>query len=533
MQHDYSEKDVNSLKLVDDKNNQNTPPQCRYCGGSKIRKSGTNRNGKQTYYCSPCKKRFVLNPEWEELKESDNVWKASTLGFDAPSHISFGSVFNFNRIQQEWLREAAKRYLYYASATKKHATLKAHFEFFVNFANFLDTRMMISSIEDVDRDTVIDFIAYLKHKDLASETRNKHLSFLSTFFEAGELNYWFKVKPYLIRKEDFVKGDKPLPRYIPEEVMLQLNQHLDALPEPIMRMVLVIQECGLRIGELCLLPINCLHQDSKGCWYIQFMRLKTGQETTLPISVELAQVIQEQQKYIRENLGYEFDYLFCGRKKGLAQDKFVPLPKVTTSGSFANYLKKLAIKFDIKDSSGKHWNFQTHQFRHTVGTRMINNGVPQHIVQRYLGHASPEMTAVYAYIHDETLKQEIAKFIDTKVVNINGEVIKLNQELANPEIDKDIDLQWLKKKITAETLPNGYCGLPTQFKCGKGNACLTCADFRTTVEFLPQHQEHLERAKEAVELAQARGWERQVQINQEVVDNLTKIVESLEGQVNE
>ncbi|WP_240047037.1 tyrosine-type recombinase/integrase, partial [Staphylococcus aureus] len=39
-----------------------------------------------------------------------------------------------------------------------------------------------------------------------------------------------------------------------------------------------------------------------------------------------------------------------------------------------------------------------HAFRHTVGTRMINNGVPQHIVQKFLGHESPEMTARYAHI---------------------------------------------------------------------------------------------------------------------------------------
>ncbi|MBK5222747.1 MAG: tyrosine-type recombinase/integrase [Acidimicrobiia bacterium] len=30
-----------------------------------------------------------------------------------------------------------------------------------------------------------------------------------------------------------------------------------------------------------------------------------------------------------------------------------------------------------------------HQFRHTLGTRLINQGVPQHVIQRLLGHASP------------------------------------------------------------------------------------------------------------------------------------------------
>jgi len=100
-----------------------------------------------------------------------------------------------------------------------------------------------------------------------------------------------------------------LPRYIPEEVMYQLNQHLDELPESVMRM-LVIQECGLRVGERQL-PLNCLKQDAKGGWFIQFMRWKVKTETTIPISVELSKVIQEQQNYIRQNLNENYEYLFA------------------------------------------------------------------------------------------------------------------------------------------------------------------------------------------------------------------------------
>ncbi|MGO9782729.1 MAG: tyrosine-type recombinase/integrase [Streptosporangiaceae bacterium] len=33
------------------------------------------------------------------------------------------------------------------------------------------------------------------------------------------------------------------------------------------------------------------------------------------------------------------------------------------------------------------------------GTRLINTGVPQHVVQKLLGHASPEMTAHSARAH--------------------------------------------------------------------------------------------------------------------------------------
>ncbi|WP_460994260.1 tyrosine-type recombinase/integrase, partial [Staphylococcus aureus] len=72
------------------------------------------------------------------------------------------------------------------------------------------------------------------------------------------------------------------------------------------------------------------------------------------------------------------------------------------------------------DKSGEIYIFHAHAFRHTVGTRMINNGMPQHIVQKFLGHESPEMTSRYAHIFDETLKNELTK-CQEKLVTNNGD----------------------------------------------------------------------------------------------------------------
>ena len=83
-----------------------------------------------------------------------------------------------------------------------------------------------------------------------------------------------------------------------------------------------------------------------------------------------------------------------------------PTPKPRGKGKPIAYctvvhrINKLAYEKNICDSSGNLWRFQLHQFRHTVGTSMINKGVPQYIIQRYLGHESPEMTQTYAHIHD-------------------------------------------------------------------------------------------------------------------------------------
>ena len=111
-------------------------------------------------------------------------------------------------------------------------------------------------------------------------------------------------------------------------------------------------------------------------------------------------VIQEQQQFIISHFGTNFSSLFCARqwneipKRNRDLKVFIPKAKEISPNSFHNYINQLAKARNICTSSGKVWQFQTHQFRHTVGTRMINNGVPQHIIQRYLGHESPEMTSV-------------------------------------------------------------------------------------------------------------------------------------------
>jgi len=133
------------------------------------------------------------------------------------------------------------------------------------------------------------------------------------------------------------------------------------------------------------------------------------------------------------------------------------------------------------------------------------------------------LPCVYAHLHDKTLKEEITKFHE-KVVNIAGQVI----ESINPEIDKNTDLQWMSRKVLGEVLPSGYCGIPAQFTCSKGNACLTCSDFRTTLEFLEQHKEHRERTKEVLEKAKFNNWQRQIQVNESILKSLDNIINTLE-----
>jgi len=69
---------------------------------------------------------------------------------------------------------------------------------------------------------------------------------------------------------------------------------------------------------------------------IQFMRWKVKTETTIPISVELSKVIQEQQNYIRQNLNENYG-IFCARTHH--PHKFIPKPEVMHFESFTENLK--------------------------------------------------------------------------------------------------------------------------------------------------------------------------------------------------
>jgi len=163
--------------------------------------------------------------------------------------------------------------------------------------------------------------------------------------------------------------------------------------------------------ELCQLPINCLKRDIHGDFF-QFIRWKMSKEDTIPISLELAKVIQEQQQYIQDNLGEHFEYLFCAKPHGFQRDEEKIYSQARCDDCCLLYQRAKGIRrVQYHRQFRKTLEFSNSSISPYGRTRMVNSGVPMHIIQRYLGHESPAMTQVYAHIHDATLKKEITSFI--------------------------------------------------------------------------------------------------------------------------
>src|SRR5579875_3954271 len=119
------------------------------------------------------------------------------------------------------------------------------------------------------------------------------------------------TRELLIFDDDFPKRSEGGTREIPAEVLVQLSTHLKALPTTLLRMVALLLSVGLRVSELCQLPLDCLICDDKHEWYLRFYQSKTRRELVIPlVEEEVIGAIQVQQQEIRARWGEACAYLF-------------------------------------------------------------------------------------------------------------------------------------------------------------------------------------------------------------------------------
>ena len=164
-----------------------------------------------------------------------------------------------------------------------------------------------------------------------------------------------------------------------------------------------------------------------------------------------------------------------------------------------------------------------HLFRHHVGTSMVNEKIPLTVIQKVLDHGSIEMTAHYARLHDETVKQEVWRWHER--VNIRGERIAL-------PVDGPLqEAAWMKERIARakQALPNGYCGLPLVQSCPHPNACLSCASFLTDGSFRAVHEQQHGETRRLLEKARENNSLRLIEVLERDEQSLSRILEGLDA----
>jgi site-specific recombinase XerD len=461
---------------------------------------------------------------WEAEFPLD-VWDLRRLGLRPPSTTEGTARLRFDRIPQPWLRQLAKRWMRSRLGSGiGNAQVAADLLALTRFAHFLAiaTSTSAPSMAAVTRQVLERYLAQLAASTLSVGRRNADIGALNRFLQAIRQRRWDGRLPAdaVLYPEDFTKAEPGgrLPRALAEQVMAQVEDpaNLDRWPDPAGRLLTtVLIRCGLRVGDATRLPSDCLIRAADGAPYLRYVNHKLQREALVPIDDDLERQLREQQRRVLARWAAGAPVLFPQPTRN--PDGHKPLSTTV----YRQQLRRWLASCEVRDEHGQPVHLTPHQWRHTFATRLINRDVPQEVVRVLLDHDSHQMTAHYARLHDQTIRQHWER---ARKVNIGGEEVVLDPEGPLAEA------AWAKQRLgrVTQALPNGFCGLPLQQSCPHANACLTCPMFVTTPAFLPQHRHQRQQLLQLVSAAEARGQLRVVEMNRQVLSNLDRIIATLE-----
>ncbi|WP_327101541.1 site-specific integrase [Nocardia vinacea] len=455
---------------------------------------------------------------WADQYPRD-TWDLKHVGLNT-SDVRY---LRFGDITQPWLRELTKRWCRWRlSRELSPSTVAINVRGCVRLSEYLSHAVGPDTRPDqLTRMRLEGWLADLQTKLPDASSRGAVIASISALLKDAHRHDW---QPGLPRNA-FIYDDMPTrshakPRFIPEQVIRQMEtpQALALFPSPDGSLIVeILIRCGLRLKDARTLPFDCIVRDGDANPYLAWLNRKMADRPAFfPLSEELAEKITAQQRAVLDRFPAGSPWLFPAINGNIDGSRYASSTRLR--GQLDRWLGQL----DLTDEHDRPIRVTFHQFRHTVGTRLINADVPQPIVQALLDHMSPAMTAIYARLHNETLREH---WLTAVKINAAGEpaTITADHPLADAAWAK---LSMVRAKVT---LPNGYCGAPVQTDCEYANPCLDCRFFITTTEFLGQHRRQREDTARMIDDAEAAGHKRVAEKNTRTLIKLDTIIGALES----
>jgi site-specific recombinase XerD len=427
---------------------------------------------------------------WECLWALDR-WQLRELPHADLRSTGLDGAILFERIAQPWLKEAAKRWARARLLAGGSPSTVSNYVLHVRaFGGWLAERVPeVSSPAGITRRVLEDWLLAVRASGLAAGTKTSRVSAVRVFLEEQWEDGLARMpRGTTIHADEIPSADYRLPRGIEGPVFDQLidpaNLALLA-SEQHRTLILLLAFTGLRISSIVTLSRDAVQIGSDGHAYLRYLNVKLRREAVIPIGPALHEQLRRQEEFLTATLGVNGTRFLlpsppAGRRGGSRGEHHVSIRGVR------HMLKRYVRTAEIRDSQGRlaSW-LHPHQFRHHLGTSLVNEGVPLPVIQRVLDHGSIRMTARYAHLDDETVKREMLSFHER--VNVRGERIAL------PTDGPLGEAAWMKERIARakQALPNGYCGLPLVQSCPHPNACLSCDNFLTDGSFRHIHEQQL------------------------------------------
>jgi integrase/recombinase XerD len=265
-------------------------------------------------------------------------------------------------------------------------TVEAYQRDLAKFGVFAQKRKL--TLESVNRDDLVDFLAGLYREKLESRTVARHLVTLRNFFRFAQIQELIAVDPSLNLESPKIR--RALPGYLRLEEVERLLEQPDAKTAFGLRdraMLEVLYSTGLRVSELIGLRVTDL--DTKvGC--IRCIG-KGDKERIVPAG--------------RKALGIVEKYLRDARPKLLGKVALSPSLFVNSRGRSLSRVGVWKILSGYGRRAGLRVALTPHMLRHSFATHLLERGADLRSVQLMLGHADISTTQIYTHVVEERLKQ--------------------------------------------------------------------------------------------------------------------------------
>ncbi|MDQ4096319.1 MAG: site-specific integrase [Actinomycetota bacterium] len=308
----------------------------------------------------------------------------------------------------------------------------------------------------------------------------------------------------LVFHADVPRQPRPLPRYLPVDADRRLSEALERSPFRLAADALLLQRaCGLRIGELLDLELDCVHEVwGNGAW-LKVPLGKLDRERMVPLDDETVALI---------------DRIVATRSDG----RPLPHPRRGRPAQFlfthhGRRLGQQALRRELDRAAEEAGvgHVTSHQLRHTFATAMVNAGVSLQSLMALLGHVSAEMSLRYGRLFDATVRTEYERALDLAKARIGP----LPQGRARIPLSDGSD--WRQAPAIKARLAGGYClRAPAQGACPYANICEHCPSFRTDAASVSVLAAQRVDAEALAADAEARGWIDEAQRHRRLIARL-------------
>lgn len=236
------------------------------------------------------------------------------------------------------------------------------------------------NIKKVDYLHLRKFFAGLRDKQHKPRTIARKLSSLRSFFRFLHREGLITQNPAVLLVTP--KLDKPLPKFLSEEEMVQLIESapLDDTAGKRDRAILeTLYSTGIRVGELVGLDTDQVDLIGN---VVKVMG-KGKKERMVPIGNKAVGAIRE---YLVSR-PWDKKPLFLNQRGDRLTDR-----------SVRNIINKHLLKTSLK------MNVSPHVFRHSFATHLLDRGADLRTVQELLGHVNLSTTQIYTHVTTERLK---------------------------------------------------------------------------------------------------------------------------------